>query len=129
MFLFQEADKLLTIFEKQISIYVPTGRGPHKIVRWCCIMPVSMYFCCLQYDHWFGHHSTSTDICHNSCVGCLLYCSPVMPITFCVFGTSPTSHSSTFHLLLGSASSFQSATHFLRFSKIFFIDPGLAEIA
>ena len=74
MFLFRKADKLLTIFEKQISIDVPTGRGTHKIARWCCIMPVSMYLGSLQYHHWFAYHSTGIDICHNGCVGCLLCC-------------------------------------------------------
>ena len=55
--------------------------------------------------------------------------SPLTPTTVLGWGTSPTPHSSTFHMLLGKYSSPQLSTHSLYWSKKWLICVGLAEIA
>ena len=55
--------------------------------------------------------------------------SPVTPTTVLGWGTSPTPHSSTFHMLLGKYLSPQLSTYSLYWSKKWLICVGLAEIA
>ena len=55
--------------------------------------------------------------------------SPVTPTTVLGWGTSPTPHSSMFHMLLGKYSSSQLSTHSLYWLKKWLICVGLAEIS